>query len=114
MNRNIGSTERYVRLGAGIAAAAAAARTTGWPRTALGTVAAAGLATGLSRYCPVNQAVGRDSLHGQSPLEQGLRDTELRRHASMRSALGTAPTTDTGQAPVGPEGNVFAPEPRRY
>lgn len=114
MNRNVGSTERYVRLGAGIAAAAAAARTSGWSRAALGTAATAGLATGLTRYCPINQAVGRDSLHEPSRLEQGLRDTELRRDTAIRSALGTAPTTDSGQPPVTKESDVFGSESRRF
>ena len=115
MTRNVGSNERYVRLGAGIAAAAAATQTSGWQRAALGGVAAAGLATGLSRYCPINQAVGRDAFHGGQPLlEQGQRDTELRRHASTRSALGSAPTTESGQPRVTPDADVFGgPDSRR-
>lgn len=64
MFKNVGSTERYARLAAGAAAATAAARTTGWPRAALAVVAAAGLGTALTRYCPLNQAAGRDTLHG--------------------------------------------------
>lgn len=115
MTRNVGSTERYVRLGAGIAATAAAAQSSGWQRAALGSVAAAGLATGLSRYCPINQAVGREAFHDQSPLEQGRHDTELRRRASMQSALGTAPTTGGGQPAVTPEADVFGgPASRRF
>jgi hypothetical protein len=107
MRRNVGSTERYVRLATGVAAAAAAARTTGWRRTTFGAIATAGLGTGLTQYCPINQAAGRDTFHELSPLEQGLRDTELRRHASMRSALGSQPTTESGQARVTPDADVF-------
>ncbi|MBI4475576.1 MAG: DUF2892 domain-containing protein [Acidobacteria bacterium] len=36
MLRNVGPTERYVRLATGLAAAAAAAKTTGWQRATLG------------------------------------------------------------------------------
>jgi hypothetical protein len=93
MNRNVGSTERYARLALGAAAGAAALRTSGWQRATLGAVAAAGLGTGLSRYCPINQAIGRHPQGDLSPLEAGRHDTELRRHASMHSALGTAPST---------------------
>jgi hypothetical protein len=107
MLHNVGSTERYVRLAAGIAAATAAARTTGWQRATLGSVAAAVLATGLTRYCPINQAVGRDTFHGESPLDRGLHDTELRRQTAMRGALGTSPTTDTGHPRVTPQSDVF-------
>jgi DUF2892 family protein len=108
MQHNVGSTERYARLAAGVAAAAAAARTTGWQRAALGAVAIAGIGTAATRYCPINQAVGRNSPEADvSPLEQGLHDTEIRRHSEMHGALGTAPTTDTVQPRVTPEGDVF-------
>lgn len=110
MTRNVGSTERYVRLGTGVAAAAAAARTSGWSRAALGAIATAGFATGLGQYCPINQAVGRDGYHDPSLLEQGRRDTELRREASTRGALGIAPTTDSGEPRVTPQSDVFAPD----
>lgn len=109
MFRNVGSTERWARLAVGTAAGVAALNTTGWQRGTLGAIAAAGLGTGLARYCPINQAVGRIPA-GESPLEQGLRDTELRRHADQRSALGTAPTTDSGQPKVTPASDVFSAE----
>lgn len=107
MLRNVGSTERYVELAAGLAAGAAAAKATGWPRATLGAVAAAGLGTAVTGYCPINHTIGRDTFRDQSPLEEGLRDTELRRHAAMRSALGTTPTTDSGQPRVTPQADVF-------
>ena len=56
--RNVGSTERFVRLGVAVIAAMAAARASGWPRAALGTLATAGLTTGLTRFCPVRAASG--------------------------------------------------------
>lgn len=101
MNHNVGSTERYARLAAGALAGAGAVRGTGWQRVALGAVAAAGIGTALSRYCPINAAVGRGSSDaGEAPLDQGRHDTELRRDSAMRSALGTAPTTGTSQRRV--------------
>jgi hypothetical protein len=107
MQQNVGSTERYARVAAGLVAGTAATQTTGWTRTALGAISATGLATGLSGYCPLNQITGRDSIHDVSPLDQGLRDTELRRHAAMHSALGSTPTRDTDQPPVTPAFDVF-------
>jgi hypothetical protein len=107
MQRNVGSTERYVRIAAGLAAATAAAQTSGWKRTALAAVSAGGLATGVSGYCPLNQVTGLDSLHDVPSLEQGLRDTELRRHAALRGALGSTPTRDSSQPPVTPASDMF-------
>jgi hypothetical protein len=75
--RNVGSTERFVRLGVAVIAAITAARASGWSRAALNTLATAGLTTGLTRYCPVNQAIGRDSSKQLSPL-----DADLRAHVS--------------------------------
>ena len=43
---NVGSTERFVRLGPRVVAAIAAARAWGWSHAALNTVATAGLITG--------------------------------------------------------------------
>lgn len=59
MNKNVGSMERKIRLGTGIAAVLAFPfiRST-WGRALLGTVATSGLATGFSRYCPINEAMG--------------------------------------------------------
>jgi hypothetical protein len=69
MQRNMGAIERYARVAAGLAAGAAATKLTGWQRKALGAVATAGLATGLSGYCPLNEAVGRGSAHRLWPLD---------------------------------------------
>jgi hypothetical protein len=96
--------ERYVRLAAGIAAAYAATRTTGWKRSALGSVATAGLGTGLTRYCPMNQALGR----GETDLvDEGMRDTQLRQQMSMASALGTKPSSYAPMPPVSQQNDAF-------
>ena len=107
MTRNVGSMERYARLAAGFAAGVAALNASGWQRAALGTVAAMGLGTGLTRYCPINQAMGRQAFDGDSPLEQGLRDTELRRQTSMASALGSRASTDAPQPRVTAGSDMF-------
>jgi hypothetical protein len=109
MQRNVGPSERTARLLIASAAIAGAVATRGWPRTVFAILAAAGAGTALARYCPVNQAMGRNT--AESPLDQGLRDTELRRHAAVRSALGTSPTTESGQPKVTPEGDVFGTTP---
>lgn len=107
-HHNMGSTERYAWLAVGIAAGAAAIRMTGWPRTALGTLAMTGLGTALADYSPISRVMGR-SRDGESewPLDQGLHDTELRRHAAMHSALGTAPTTGSSQERVTRDSDMF-------
>ena len=97
MTHNVGPMERYVRLAAGIAAAYAATRTTGWKRSALTSVATAGIGSGMTRYCPINQAVGR----GDGDLaDAGMRDAQLRRQMSMASALGTKPSSYAPMSPV--------------
>jgi hypothetical protein len=95
MRHNVGSTERYVRLAAGAIAGAAAARGTGWQRAALGAVAAAGLGTALSRYCPINHVMGHDGLD-RSVRDEGRRDAELRRETAMNNALGNTPSASGG------------------
>lgn len=59
---NVGGWERGARIGVGLAAmlAAEGARP-GWDSAVFAFVAAVGLLTGFSRYCPVNRLVGRDS-----------------------------------------------------
>lgn len=63
MKRNVGRIERVLRLSTGIAAGAAAllVEDLGVWRIPLGIVSVAGLATGTSRYCPINQALGIDN-----------------------------------------------------
>ena len=106
MRHNVGPAERWARLAAGVGAGMAALNTRGWPRTALGTLAAMGLGTGLTRYCPISEAMGRYPA-GESPLEQGVRDTELRRQTQMASALGSRASTDAPQPRVTAESDVF-------
>jgi hypothetical protein len=106
MRRNVGPVERWARLAAGLGAGMAALSTRGWPRTALGTLAVMWFGTGLTRYCPISEAIGRYP-EGESPLEQGLRDTELRRQTAMASALGSKPSTHAPQPRVTAESDVF-------
>ena len=107
MNRNVGSKERYARLALAAAAGAAAMRSQGWQRATLGAVAAAGLTTGLTRYCPINQAMGRTGDADQSLLMSGRDDAELRRHSAMNSALGMAPSAGTDTPVVTPSNDRF-------
>lgn len=72
MTRNVGSTERFVRLGPRVVAAIAAARASGWSHAALNTCGDGRAHYRLSRYCPVNQAIGRDSSHQLSLLDAEL------------------------------------------
>jgi hypothetical protein len=69
--RNVGSTERFVRLGY-VVAAIAAARASGWSHAALNTVATAGPHYRLSRYCPVHQDIGPRPSHQLSLLDAEL------------------------------------------
>lgn len=60
MRMNVGSTERYVRLGLGaVALGAMPFVRSRVARILLGAVASSGLSTGITRYCPINQALGR-------------------------------------------------------
>ena len=56
---NVGPRERLARFAAGVAATAGAfyAPNKG-AKIALGAIGAAGLATGVTRYCPLNHALG--------------------------------------------------------
>jgi hypothetical protein len=59
MKQNVGPMERYIRLGAGATAALALPfAKSAWSRALLGLVATSGFGTGLTRYCPLNQAFG--------------------------------------------------------
>jgi DUF2892 family protein len=100
MKHNVGSNERIVRLAIGAAASAAAVRAPRpWQKAALGAIATSGPATALTRYCPINAAlgVGESEL---SPLEQGLRDMEIRRQTAINAAMGEPPSRTTGTALV--------------
>lgn len=107
MTQNVSSKERMVRLAVGLAAAYAASRTTGWTRSALSSIAVSGIGTALTRYCPMNEAIGR----GAFPTdEEGERDTELRRQIAMANALGTRPSSYAPMPPVTARNDHFARE----
>lgn len=50
-----------------------------------------------------------DDLKDESPLEEGLRDTELKEETHVRGSLGLPPTDD--EEKVTPESDVFRNEP---
>jgi hypothetical protein len=66
--RNVGGWERVVRLFFG-ATAIGAAFAVGpvWLAVLLGLIGAEGMITSVEGYCPLNQAVGRDSYHRRHP-----------------------------------------------
>lgn len=109
MTHNVGPIERYVRLAAGIAAAYAATRTTGWKRSMLQSVATTGIGTGLTRYCPMNEAFGRGNGH---LADEGMRDTQLRQQMAMASALGTTPSSYAPMPPVTRQNDHFKADVR--
>lgn len=62
MECNVGRTEQLARLAAGaLGAGLALSADQPWVRTLGGVIAAAGLITGATRYCPINQAFGFNS-----------------------------------------------------
>lgn len=62
--QNVGGPERVGRIVLGTAAAVAALMTgVPWVKALLTVAGVTGLATGVSGYCPVNKAAGRDSYH---------------------------------------------------
>lgn len=74
MKPNVGEKERYLRIGLGVAAGIAAvtlSRSRGLSAL-LGAVAASGIETGVSRYCPVSDALGIDHAPGlkESPIHR--------------------------------------------
>ncbi len=105
MTHNVGPMERYIRLAAGIAAAYAATRTTGWKRSALSSMAMSGIGTGLTRYCPMNEMIGRGSAFA---TDDGMRNTQLRQQMAMASALGTRPSSYAPMPPVTQQNDAFS------
>ena len=105
MHRNVGPTERFIRLGIGTAAGAAAmALPRGWQRAALCSVSTAGFLTGLMRYCPMNAAMGIDRSSGShtlTPYDERVRDTEIRRETQIRGAMGRLPSPTAQMPPIG-------------
>ena len=96
MKQNVGPNERIGRLAVGAAAGAAALRAHGWQRAALCGVSTAGFLTGLTRYCPINSAIGLDNAAVSlrtSRHDELVRDTEIRRQTQTAGAMGEVPGT---------------------
>ena len=74
MKPNVGEKERYVRLGLGVLAGLAAIKYARSPKVSalLGVMAASGIETGLSRYCPMSDVLGIDNAPNvtESPLHR--------------------------------------------
>jgi hypothetical protein len=104
MKQNVGSTERFARLALGAAALAAASRAEGWQRVALAGIGISGISTGLTRYCPINEALGVDRIE---TVDVGLRDTELRRQIDTNAAMGVPPSQGSTAPDVTREGDLF-------
>ena len=103
MKHNVGPNERIGRLAVGAAAGAAAMRAHGWQRAALCSVSTAGFLTGLTRYCPLNSAMGIDNAAGSARMglhDQRVRDMELRRQTQTAGAMGELPGTTVPPAPT--------------
>ena len=96
MHQNVGPTERVIRLAIGAAAGAAAlAVPRGWQRSALCGMSTAGFLTGLTRYCPLNAAIGIDRASDRywlSEHDRRVRDTEIRRQTQTSAAMGQLPS----------------------
>jgi hypothetical protein len=76
MKPNVSQKESYVRIGVGIVAGLIAMRTKSKiASTLLGAVAASGIETGLSRYCPLSDFLGVDNAPelNDSPLHSRAR-----------------------------------------
>jgi hypothetical protein len=94
MTHNVGTNEQIARLAVGAVTGAAAMGTHGWQRAALCTVSTAAFMTGITRYCPLNAALGRDSdEHHLDRHDEGVRNTEIRRETQTSAAMGQLPGT---------------------
>jgi hypothetical protein len=96
MKHNVGRTEQMARLALGTIAGVVALGTRGWQRGALCGISTAGFLTGLTRYCPVNEALGVDHYRETprfSPHDEQVRDTEIRRQTQTAGAMGELPGT---------------------
>ncbi len=77
MQCNVGSKERIARIGLGLLAGgvAVSGSVSGWVQGILGVVGLAGLATGITRYCPVNQMVGYNGCAADEKAPRVLKKT---------------------------------------
>jgi Protein of unknown function (DUF2892) len=96
MKHNVGRKERIARLAVGAIAGAAAMRAHGWQRGALCGVSTSAFLTGLTRYCPLNAAMGIDNgarSRRISPHDDYVRNTAIRRETQTAGAMGQLPGT---------------------
>jgi len=86
MRKNVGAMEGKLRMGAGVCALIALpfARAT-WAKALLGTIATSGLATGASRYCPINEAMGVNRFDVSEPHAIG-ENVPMNRSSAFDSA----------------------------
>lgn len=88
MTHNVGENERLIRLALGAGAGAASLRAHGWRKAVLGGIATSSVLTGLTRYCPVNAALGVGETNGSGEHDRSVRDTEVRRQTQTSAAMG--------------------------
>jgi DUF2892 family protein len=103
MKHNVGRKERIVRLAIGAAAGAAALRARGWQRSALCGVSTSGFLTGLTRYCPMNAALGINKNTGAPRIsrhDEDVRNTAIRRETQTAGAMGQLPGTTVQPVPL--------------
>jgi hypothetical protein len=85
MESNVGKYERIARVGLGVLAAMAAFRSrSGW-RWPLAAISTSGIITGLTQYCPINQALGIDNSTGEELIhfKEGLDESGFRHRANV-------------------------------
>jgi uncharacterized membrane protein len=81
-NVNVGRAERWVSMAAGSALAAYAAKRRDVPGGLAALAGAALLYRGATGYCPISQAIGRDTAHGNGRAAVADRGSDTRQRLS--------------------------------
>lgn len=93
MKMNVGPNEKYMRIGMGIFAAAIIPFVrSGWAKSLLGMAATSGIATGVTRYCPINQALGLGEGMSEGKYLSGQESRDSR--FSQRDNMGMGQKTN--------------------